>query len=308
MLITPPNLANLFAGFKTAFNKGLESTESTYLKLAMEVPSDGREETYPWLGQWPGLREWVGERILNNLVLHGFTIKNRDFESTVEIPRNDIADDKYAVFTPMFTNMGAQTKRHPDVMVYELLSRGFEEKGYDGAPFFSAAHPGKNAAGQAATHSNIQDGDGPAWFLIDGSKPLKPLVFQRREDYRFTRMDADNTENVFLHNRCIYGVNGRVNAGFALWQLAFGSKAPLTAENYEAARAAMKGVRSDGDGRKLGVSPTLLVVPDELEGAGLRLINNDTRTVTVGTAPNETTVAAANEWKGTAELIVSPFL
>lgn len=69
----------------------------------------------------------------------------------------------------------------------------------------------------------------------------------------------------------------------------------------------MKGVRSDGDGRKLGVSPTLLVVPDELEGAGSRLINNDTRTVTVGTAPNETTVAAANEWKGTAELIVSLF-
>lgn len=308
MLITPGNLANLFAGFKTAYNQGLESTESTYLKLAMEVPSDSAEETFPWLGQWPGLREWIGDRVLQNLVLHGFTIKNRDFESTVEIPRNAIADDKYAVFKPMFTNMGAQTKRHPDIMVYELLAWGFEENGYDGAPFFSTAHKSKDASGAPATISNFQDGDGPAWFLIDGSKSLKPMVFQRREDYKFTSLDADNNPNVFFSNQCIYEVNGRVNAGFALWQLAYASKAPLTAENYETARAAMKAIRGDGDGRKLGIKPTLLVVPDELEGDGLRLINNDTRTMTVGTAPDETTVAVANEWKGTAELIVSPFL
>lgn len=75
----------------------------------------------------------------------------------------------------------------------------------------------------------------------------------------------------------------------------FGSKAPLTAENYAAARAAMMGFKSDG-GRMLGVSPTVLVVPPALESAALHLLNTETKDG-----------GGSNPWKGTAELIVTPY-
>ena len=104
------------------------------------------------------------------------------------------------------------------------------------------------------------------------------------------------SEYVFSTDRYLYGIRARVNAGFGLWQLAYGSKQTLNAANYAAARAAMMGLTADG-GRKLGVSPTILLVPPSLEEAGLNLVNTE-----FGAA------GASNPWKGTAKLIVTPYL
>lgn len=87
-----------------------------------------------------------------------------------------------------------------------------------------------------------------------------------------------------------------MNAGFGLWQLAYGSKQTLNAANYASARAAMMSFTADG-GRKLGVSPTILLVPPSLEEAGLNIVNTE-----FGAA------GASNPWKGTAKLIVTPYL
>jgi len=111
---------------------------------------------------------------------------------------------------------------------------------------------------------------------------------------------------VFWRDEYIYGV--RANAGFGLWQLAFGSKEALTADNYEAARQAMMALKGDG-GRPLNILPDTLVVPPSLEGAALRLTNNGSRIVTVNNgAGTVTPVAVTNEWAGTAKPIITPWL
>ncbi|MDT8857013.1 Mu-like prophage major head subunit gpT family protein [Paracoccaceae bacterium Fryx2] len=99
-----------------------------------------------------------------------------------------------------------------------------------------------------------------------------------------------------MNDEYIYGVRARVNAGFGLWQLAYGSKADLTEETYAAARAAMMDFKSDG-GRILGVPPTVLVVPPSLESAALHPLNTETKDG-----------GGSNPWKGTAELIVTPYV
>jgi phage major head subunit gpT-like protein len=58
----------------------------------------------------------------------------------------------------------------------------------------------------------------------------------------------------------------------------------------------MMGFKSDG-GRFLGVNPTALVVPPELEEAALHLLNTETKDG-----------GGSNPWKGTAEVIVTPYL
>ncbi len=88
----------------------------------------------------------------------------------------------------------------------------------------------------------------------------------------------------------------RVNAGFGLWQMAFGSKQALTPENYAAARSAMMKVRGN-EGRIMGVNPSTLVVGPDLEEAAATIVNS---------AVNDG--GGSNPWKGTAELIVTPYL
>lgn len=62
-----------------------------------------------------------------------------------------------------------------------------------------------------------------AWFLFDTSRAIKPLIFQQRKKPEFVSMDATNDQNVFMKKQYIYGVDCRDNAGFGLWQLAYGS-------------------------------------------------------------------------------------
>ncbi len=63
-------------------------------KVATLVPSEAGEESYKWLGKIPRMREWIGDRQIQNLTASDYTIKNKDFEVTVGVDRNDIEDDK----------------------------------------------------------------------------------------------------------------------------------------------------------------------------------------------------------------------
>ena len=134
VIINQQNLKDLFINFNAIFNKTLEETEQNYLKVAMEVPSASSDENYVWFGQIPSMREWIGDRQIQNLSAHTYTIKNKDFELTIAVNRNDIADDKIGVYAN--SGHGSNGRRHPDELVFTLLGQGFENKCYDGKTFF----------------------------------------------------------------------------------------------------------------------------------------------------------------------------
>ena len=305
MLINHSSLKTLFDGFSAAFNKGFDGAESHYGEIAVTVPSTASETTYGWLGQFPKLREWIGDRVVKNLMAHSYAVVNRKFENTISVPRTSIEDDQFGVFGPMFQEMGKATAEHPDELIFSLLAQGFASPCYDGRSFFDTDHPIKDADGEATSVSNVQAGSGPAWFLLDTSRAVKPMLWQTRIPYAFTKLDADNDENVFWKDEYVYGVRGRANAGFGLWQLAYASKADLNATNYEAARKAMMELKGD-EGRPLGIRPNVLVAPPALEGSAMRLLNNGTRIETVGV--DDVPVAVTNEWAGTAKPIITPWL
>ena len=296
MIVNAESISLAFKGFKTVFTDAFLQTPINYDKIAMTVPSVSRDETYGWLGQFPSMRKWVGQRHVKNIIANGFTIKNRKFESTLEIARDDIADDRLGIFKPMFSEMGQAARRHPEELIFGVLASGFTTNCYDGQFFFDVDHPVTDADGNSNLVSNFQGGAGTPWYLLDTSRGVRPLIWQEREKYEFQQLAEDRDEYVFKNDKYLYGIRARVNAGFGLWQLAYGSRQPLTAANYAAARAAMMTFTADG-GRKLGVSPTVLVVPPALEEAALNLLNTE-----YGTG------GASNPWKGTAQLIVTPYL
>ena len=115
MIITGAALANLFTGFNGSFRRGFQSTTTFYKNVAMIVNSSTAGETYGWLGQFPQMREWLGDRVINSLEAHGYHIKNRKFENTVSVGRTAIEDDAYGVFAPIFEELGRASAEHPDV-------------------------------------------------------------------------------------------------------------------------------------------------------------------------------------------------
>jgi len=290
-------MALMQKNFNTLFNRALALAPSHYRKVAMVVPSTAAEENYGWLASMPAIREWVGSRIISGLMVEGYKLRNLEFEATVEVRRTAIEDDNYGVYAPLFEKMGADAARHPDKLTLGLLKQGFASLCYDGQNFFDTDHPVGGAGGEAPVSvSNMQDGAGPAWFLLDCSQALKPLIFQNRLPYQIERVDQPNDDRVFFSGSFFYGVRARCNAGFGMWQLAFASKATLNATNYAAARAAMMNFNQD-NGEPLGVMPTHLLVPPSLEAGGLQLLNAD-----------RDAGGATNVWNGTAELVVTPYV
>lgn len=296
MMVNEANVELAFRGFQTVYNAAFDDTKSFRDTLAMVVNSKTSEENYGWLGQFPDLRRWLGERVIKDLQTHGFKIVNELYESTVRISRDDFEDDKLGVYQPMYKEMGRVAKQHPDRMLFALLSTGFLTPCYDGQPFFSEAHPRSGKAGDASPAiANMQSGALTPWYLLDLSRAIKPMIWQERVKYDLQAITDPTNPMVFMLNDFLFGVRARVNCGFGLWQLAFGSQLDLSAANYEAARSAM--MRFSGDeGQLLGITPTHLVVPPSLEGKARQLLTADV-------IAND-----SNIWKGTAELIVTPYL
>jgi phage major head subunit gpT-like protein len=296
MIINSGNLRTLGVAFNAAFKTGLGMAESRRGIVSTEVPSTTGKEEYGWLGKFPSMREWVGDRVINNLKTYDYSIKNKDFEATVEVDRNDIEDDNIGVYTPMFQEMGISAVQHPDSLVFQMLKAGFATLCYDGQFFFDTDHPVLDANGVEQSVANTDGGAGTPWFLIDDSRALKPVIFQNRKKAQFVSLDRPDDPNVFNRKKFIHGVDARYNVGFGFWQMAWGSKQTLDDAHYGAARAAMMGMTGDY-GRPLGVRPRVLVVPPSLESAGLKLLNNE-----LGTG------GETNEWKGTARLEVVEWL
>nr|WP_243466157.1 Mu-like prophage major head subunit gpT family protein [Sodalis glossinidius] len=103
----------------------------------------------------------------------------------------------------------------------------------------------------------------------------------------------------FTDNKFVFGVSARRNVGYGFWQMAYRMQAPLTLDNLWKVWSAMRGFSNDG-GRKLGIRPTHLVVPVELEKTATQLLERELL------AEGSTTVS--NEMKGKLTLLVADLL
>ncbi len=296
MIINQANLGRLYTVLSTAFNRGLGLATSQWNQIATKVPSTTREEKYGWLGKVPNVREWIGDRVIHGISAHDYAIKNKSWELTLGVDRDDIEDDTYGVYNPLFEEMGMSTASHPDSLIFALLKAGFTTACYDGQNFFDTDHPVLDEDGVVQSVANTDAGSGTPWFLVDSSRALKPILYQVRKEFNFVRKDKPEDDNVFERKEYLYGVEGRSNVGFGFWQFAWGSKQTLNATYYKAAREGLQSMKSD-HGRPLGIMPKLLIVPPSLEAAGLTLLNAE-----------HDAAGATNIYRGTASLLVVPWL
>ncbi|CAJ1921020.1 Mu-like prophage major head subunit gpT family protein [Aeromonas enteropelogenes] len=300
-MITPALLQSLFTGFKKNFEDAKSEAPAQYTKIATVIKSTTKSNTYGWLGKFPNLRKWVGDRVIESMKAHGYQIVNEDFEATVGVDRNDIEDDELGIYAPMFAEMGRSAGIHPDELCFGLLGAGFTTPCYDGQYFFDTDHPvypKADGTGTPVMTANVvvdAGYQGEPWFLLDTSRALKPVIFQDRKSPQLIAMTKIDDEAVFTRKEFRYGVDCRDAAGFGFWQLAFANKRALTPDNLWDAYSKMREFQADG-GRKLGVKATMLVVHPSLEKLATQMLER------------ELSNSSSNELKGKLELVVADYL
>ncbi|MBB3231709.1 Mu-like prophage major head subunit gpT family protein [Halomonas stenophila] len=297
MDLTSANLQALFKAYRTNFQQGFNSLGeegALYELFCTTVNSTTAVEVYPWLKTLPRMREWLGDRVVHGLEGADFSIKNRKFELTAGVPRDAIEDDTYGLYAPTFEEFGRSSREHPNELSVEVLEAN--PLCYDGQNLFDTDHPVLDASGAETSVSNDMGGSGPAWYVMDLSRAIKPMIFQRRRAYDFRALTDLMDSKVFLTDDFLFGTDARVNAGPGLWQLVVRSKQTFNAANYKAARERLTTLKGD-HGRPLGLRHTHTMVPNTLEGDARVILMNE-----------RDAAGATNPWQNTSQLVLNAWL
>lgn len=119
--------------------------------VSMKCPSDSAQEKYAWLGQAPGMREWIGDRIIAALRENSYTLKNKLFESTIGFSLEDLRRDKIGQTNIRIAELAVRAQAHWASLLSTLILNAETWTCYDGQAFFSAAH----TEGASGTQTNL---------------------------------------------------------------------------------------------------------------------------------------------------------
>jgi phage major head subunit gpT-like protein len=249
MLITGSNLQQFFQLVDFSFKSAQVNTPTFWQYLTKRVPSSTEKNVYPWLSEVPGLREWAGQRVINNLATRDYSLTNKSFEDTIGIDRDKLADDTYGFFGDVAGALGKAVTEFPDIKISETLEAGNSTLCWDGQYFFDTDHP----------------------VCID-----------------------DSTKSTYSNNL--------VGAAYDL------STDPVGV--FDVVRTTMRKFKRE-DGRPLGITPNILMVPPDWEKAGKIAVQAQVVSQAQMNAAGTEYVGAAgvtNIYQGDVTLIVNEWL
>jgi len=102
--------------------------------------SDQASENYPFLGQNPRMREWIGGRQAKGLRQNQLTIRNKHYEATLEIALSDLRRDKTPQIRARVGEFADEGDAHWGTLLSALIENGVNTVCYDGQFFFDTDH------------------------------------------------------------------------------------------------------------------------------------------------------------------------
>src|SRR5258706_12316463 len=106
--------------FRSLFMTSFDGATAFWEKRAMSIASTNAAEIYNWLGRVPAMRKWLDTKQTQELRGFDFTIKNEDWESTIEVDRNALEDDQLGQYSPRIKDLGIRAKQHPDKLLSQM--------------------------------------------------------------------------------------------------------------------------------------------------------------------------------------------
>lgn len=148
--MTVRNMGLNVAGLRSNFFSRFDATETHFLDLATRMVSDNDAETYRWLGTTPKMREWGTGRLAQGLRTESYIVENLKYEVTMEVDRDEIADDKTGQIMIRVHELAQRAAVHKDFLISQLLRLGADTgfNSYDGVTFFNNAHVSGDSGNQ----------------------------------------------------------------------------------------------------------------------------------------------------------------
>ena len=143
MIIDSTTSNALYVNLSPEFTKGFESYKKTSDIFTKKVSSISESEVYGWFGPSPGFMEWKKNtsRTIRNVNQLDYKVTNKEYEDTISISKNDVADNTLLQYNEQAFNLGADAAQKEDELVYSLFNNGFTTNTtYDGLSWFNDAH------------------------------------------------------------------------------------------------------------------------------------------------------------------------
>jgi phage major head subunit gpT-like protein len=133
-------LEALFVTFELRYQQMFQQTASYADKLATTIPTNSEILRLPWIGRLPTMREWIGDRQVNNAFSKFYDITPKLFEMTEGLNKSKIDDDQWGLFASnILPQMAMQARKWPDYRIVDTIrANGLWS---DGLPFFDENHP-----------------------------------------------------------------------------------------------------------------------------------------------------------------------
>lgn len=173
------NTGLLTKGLRSEFFNRFEATQTYHQDLATRVPSSSDSETYRWLGTVPRMREWGTGRLARGLRTESYSVENLKYEATIEVDRDEIADDQTGQIRIRIGELAQRAATHKDYLLSQLLINGGAAgyHSYDGVPFFGDTHQsGASGAQNNDLTCSASDADNPTTDEFKGS--IKKAIAQ----------------------------------------------------------------------------------------------------------------------------------
>jgi phage major head subunit gpT-like protein len=143
---------------RAAFFNELEGPDLDLVgSLATTISTEDPTEDYAWLGNVPAVREFVGDRIVKNMVTESFSMSDKTWEATVGFDRRTIEDGKLGQVEMRIRDLAVRARQHRNRRMTQVMEVGISTVGYDGQYFFDTDHPSNKAGGAARDNDKTQD-------------------------------------------------------------------------------------------------------------------------------------------------------
>lgn len=144
--------------------------------IGMNVTSDQESETYRWLAALPAMREWLGGRNVNRLEVHEQIIRNKRWEASLQVSREELRRDKTDQIQLRINELAARASQHWGKLLTDLVEAGTTTTAYDGANFFSDSH----TEGDQGSQDNLLTSDVGTPALPTAAE-METAIFQALE-------------------------------------------------------------------------------------------------------------------------------
>lgn len=251
----------------SSFETQLSQVADETYKLFTMQESFGSEGYVPvLLGGVGAAQEWLTTRVMHRINEYGIAYKGKVYENSVKMKNTQIADAIAATAAKVGAELAKDARQDCALRAISVLADNLD--GFDEEPLFGT-HTYSDAPG-APSYSNLIDGTGPAWFLLNEYS----VVEATRTDENTTFGVIGGTQDShlgFTEDSVAMGWRHRKLFKPGFWANSVCSKAALTSENLRAAITTQVKFKNDA-GKRIGAKAKYLVVSHGNAAAAEKLI------------------------------------